>query len=143
MASTPGKVSAGTTTHVKDPKVQFILTGFKQDAEVRVFVFEDTGREKSGILYTVRADLAVARRYGIPTQELPLLCRGLLERLGRCDEHQAVNYTEDEMSLHATNCKNARREALLKKKSKFRPPSVINRIGWRAPQPGRLLAVPE
>ena len=143
MASTPLKVAGSTASHVKDPKVQFIFTGFRQDAGVRVFAFEDTGKEKTGIVYSVRADLGIARRYGIATQELPLLCRGVLERLGKTDDHQVLNYTEDEMCLHASNCKNARLESLLRKKSKFRPPSAINRIGWRAPRPGETQGASE
>ena len=40
------------------------------------------------------------------------------------------------MSLYASHCKSARREALLKKKSKFKGPTVVSRIGWRTAQPG-------
>ena len=139
MASTPLKVTeakttAGSLAHVKDPKVQFIFTGFKQDEGVRVFLYEDTGREHVGFRYAVRVDLGLARRYGIQTQELPLMCRGMLERREREELRDVVSFTEEEMSLHASNLRNLRRAALLKKKSRFKPPSVINRIGWRAPQ---------
>lgn len=139
MSSTPLKVTearatTGLLAHMKDPKVQFIFTGFTQDAEVRVFAYEDTGRDRIGLRYSVRVDLTLARRYGIQPQELPLMCRGMLERCDRSVLGDVISFTEQEMNQHASNLKSLRRAALLKKKSRFKPPSVINRIGWRAPQ---------
>lgn len=118
--------------------MQFILTGFTQDTGFRVFAFESTAGDHTRTEYTVRADLALTRRYGIPIQELPLLCRGLLERRGEGEQPCAMTFTEDEMRLHADTCAEARRAALLKRKAPRRPtPSRQNPVGWRAPQPHR------
>ena len=60
--------------------MQFILTGFTQDLAFRVFAFERMGLDRVRTKYVVKADLSLSRRYGIPLQELPLLCRNLLSR---------------------------------------------------------------
>jgi hypothetical protein len=82
--------------------MQFIFTGFTQDMGFRVFAFEGVGLGRIRIKYTVRADLALLLRYRIPMQELPLLCRRLLERRNENGEEKgAVTFTEDEMRLYA------------------------------------------
>ena len=60
--------------------MQFVLTGFTPDTGFRVFNFEGIAEDRSRIGFTVRTDLALTRKYGIQMQDLPLLCRGLLER---------------------------------------------------------------
>lgn len=118
--------------------MQFILTGFTQDTGFRVFAFESTATDRKRTEYTVRADLALTRRYGIQIQELPLLCRALLERRGEDDQPCAMTFTEDEMRMHANTCAEARHAALLKRKAPRRPaPNRQGAIGWRAPQPQR------
>src|ERR1700674_5358916 len=84
---------------VRSAKMQFILTGFTQDTGFRVFAFERVGEDRTK--YTVRADLALVLRYGIRLQELPLLCRSLLERRDNGEETSALTFTEDEMCLYA------------------------------------------
>ena len=81
--------------------MHFILTGFTQDMGFRVFAFERRGEDRIRTKYTVRADLALILRYGIRLQELPLLCRGLLERRENGEEAGALTFTEDEMCLYA------------------------------------------
>jgi len=81
--------------------MQFILTGFTQDMGFRVFAFERMGEDRIRTKYTVRADLALILRYGIRLQELPLLCRGLLERRENGEEASTLTFTEDEMCLYA------------------------------------------
>jgi hypothetical protein len=57
-------------------QMQFTLTGFTQDAGCRVFAYEGVGDDRVRIRFTVRADLALSRKYGIRLQELPLMCVG-------------------------------------------------------------------
>jgi hypothetical protein len=81
--------------------MQFIFTGFTQDMGFRVFAFEGVGLDRVRTNHTVRADLALLLRYGIPMQELPLLCRRLLERQNDSGgERGAVTFTEDEMRIY-------------------------------------------
>lgn len=114
--------------------MQFVLTGFIQDGGFRVFAFERMGEDRKWTKYAVRADLVLIRRYGIRVQELPLLCRGLLERRDG-EETRAFTFTEDEMCLHAKDSEAARLAAALRKKTPRRPPSENVGAAWRAPQP--------
>jgi hypothetical protein len=114
--------------------MQFTLIGFKQDTGFRVFAFEGTAADRTRNEYTVRADLALTRKYGIRVQELPLLCRGLLERSGEGEQASTLTFTEEEMCLHARTCTAARDAAAQKRKSTRRPPTNQTGSGWRAPQ---------
>jgi len=84
--------------------MQYVLSGFSHEMGFRVFSFEGVGKDHARTEYNVKADLAAIRRYGIRVQELPLLCRAILERRGEDDERRTFTYTEAEMSLHANVC---------------------------------------
>jgi hypothetical protein len=114
--------------------VQFSLMGFTQDTGFRVFAFEGIAADRTKLEYTVRADLALSRQYGIRMQELPLLCRGLLERNVEGEQNFAVTFSEDEMRLHARTCAEARLAAIHKKKPVRRSPTAQIGSGWRVPQ---------
>jgi hypothetical protein len=118
----------------RSTKINFILAGFTQDQGCRVFAFEGIGADHTRTAFTVRADLAMSRRYGIRIQELPLLCRGLLDRRDGEDPSRTVVYTEAEMSANATERAVAREEAARKRKQQPRRPSAET-LGeaWRAP----------
>jgi hypothetical protein len=113
---------------------QFILAGFIQDAGFRVFSFEGQAADRSRTKYTVRTDLDLVRKYGIRVQELPLLCRGLLERIDETDQERTWTFTEEEMRRHAAGCASVR-DAAQRKKSARKPAPTSNGAGWRAPQP--------
>ena len=83
--------------------MQFSLIGFRQDTGFRVFTFEGTAADRTRTAYTVRADLALTRKHGIRVQELPLLCRGVLERAGEGEQKSAAIFTEEEMRLQLAN----------------------------------------
>jgi hypothetical protein len=114
--------------------MQFILVGFTQEMESRVFTFEGVTSDWTRSEYTVRIDLALARRYGIRLQELPLLCRELLDRYGDGEERRAYSYAEEDMRVYADGCA-AARDAAARKRKPTRKPSG-NQIGaaWRLPQ---------
>ena len=127
--------------------MQFILTGFTQDTGYRVFAFEGVVVGQIRTVFTVRADLALSRRYGIPMQELPLLCRSLLDRQdegaqnpdesGENDaiKKHALTFSEEEMRACADKRAADRALAALKRKAPRRP--VVENAGaaWRGPQP--------
>jgi hypothetical protein len=123
------KVSSGRSV-----KMQFVLTGFTQDLGCRVFAFEGIAADRMRTAFTVRADLAMTRRYGIQIQELPLLCRSLLERRDEASETQALTFTEDEMRTCATARAAAKDEAAHRRKPPRRPSPEGLGAAWRAPQ---------
>lgn len=110
--------------------MRFILTGFTQDLGFRVFAFERIEENRTRTACTVRADLAMSRRYGIQMQELPLLCRSLLERRDQMDGVHALTFTEDEMR-RCTMERTAARETAALAKKKRKPPVGNNGGGWR------------
>lgn len=81
--------------------MQISLTGFSQDMGFRVFAFECVGEDKVRASFQVRADLLLARKYGIPMQELPLLCRRILERRQVGDQQRMYTFTEADMCVQA------------------------------------------
>jgi hypothetical protein len=110
--------------------MQYILTGFTHDMGFRVFAFEGIGEDRGRTDYKVRADLALIRRYGIRVQELPLLCRGILERRNEGEGQRTFTYTEADMRLNADLC--ASRTAVAQKKKA--PPSENVGAAWRGSQ---------
>lgn len=102
--------------------MQFILMGFDQDAGVRQYAFRGiAGGARAD--FTVGVELALIPSYGIRIQELPLLCRGLLERRVEGEEQRTLTFTEKEMRIYADNCATAREAAAEKKRSARRPPA--------------------
>ena len=95
-------------------KTQFFLTGYTQAAGIRIYAFQ--GRvDTSRMDYTVEVDLALIPGYGIRIQDLPLLCRELLQQQARPDEIRAI-FTEQRMRDHAEKLAAARQQAEHKKK---------------------------
>jgi hypothetical protein len=103
-------------------KVQFVLTGFTQDMGFRVFAFKSAAVDRQPTEYTVRADMALARRHGIPIQDLSILCRGLLERQGDLLQACAITFGDEEMGLHARRLADARIALMAKRKPVNRRP---------------------
>ncbi len=98
--------------------MQFILTGFTHDLGYRVFAFDRLAEDRTRTQCTVRADLALIRRYGIQIQDLPLLCRGLLDRSDERPEMPSLTFTEQEMRICADERAAARELAAGKRKSR-------------------------
>jgi hypothetical protein len=112
-------------------QMQFTLTGFTQETGSRVFAYEGVGEDRVRIRYTVRADLALSRKYGIRLQELPLMCLGILERMNSPEElagadpstsQKSVTFTEEAMIRYADEIVAAREAAALKRSSTRKQP---------------------
>jgi hypothetical protein len=116
----------------KGMKMQYILTGFTHDVGFRVFAFECIGEDRVRTPFVVRADLALIRKYGIRMQELPLLCRRILEQRDGNDTERTFTYTEAAMSLRANV--SAAEAAAQKRKPPRRPPTENSGAAWRGPQ---------
>lgn len=104
--------------------MQFILKGFSQVMEFRIFAFDGIAADRTRMAFTVRTDTALTQRYGIRLQELPLLCRELLERRGGVEEKRAFTYTEEDMCVYTNDCAAARARAALKRRAPRRPVPV-------------------
>jgi hypothetical protein len=113
--------------------MQYILKGFTQDTGFRVFAFEGIAVDRTRTAFTVKADLALSRRYGIRMQELPLLCRSVLDRRDDSGETRALTFGEEEMC--ACEKDRAAATAAHKRKPPRQPSSQNAGAAWRSPQP--------
>jgi hypothetical protein len=111
--------------------MQYILSGFTHEVGFRVFAFEAIGEDRVRTVYSVKADLALVRKYGIRMQELPLLCRAILEQRDTTNSQRMFTYTEAAMSLRANT---TAAEAAHKRKPPRRPPRENMGAAWRAPR---------
>jgi hypothetical protein len=116
---------------VERQKMQYVLNGFSQAQGFRVFTFERVAADRTRTLFTVKTDVALTQHYGIRLQELPLLCRALLEQHDAGDTRRAFTYTEEDMCRHA-NCASAKAEEARQKRDR-RPPPVKAPSVWRFP----------
>jgi hypothetical protein len=112
--------------------MQYILTGFTHDKGFRVFDFEGIGDDRVRTGYKVRADLALIHRYGIRVQELPLLCRGILEGRDEDEQQQTFTYTESDMRRNA-ELGALRAADSQKRRARRKPPGANVGIAWRGP----------
>ncbi|WP_321474199.1 hypothetical protein [uncultured Paludibaculum sp.] len=112
--------------------MQFVLTGFNEVQGSRVFAFEGVAADRSRTPYTVTTNLAMSRQYGIRLQELPLLCRSVLEQGYEATEDHAFHYAEADMSRYA-ECAAARLDAAHRRKAPRRPLTDHAGEAWRNP----------
>jgi hypothetical protein len=112
--------------------VEFVLAGFRQFDTVRQYYFDAVGENRTRKRVAVGADLDLVRRYRIPMQELPLLCRRLLDAHAKAEsimftERDIVQYVKERAA--AADASQERRRA--------RRPPVSSRVGqaWRGTPP--------
>ncbi len=112
-------------------KTQFVLKGFRQVVDFRDFTFERIEADRTRSTFTVRADLALARRHQIPLQELPLLCRAVLDRLQAGGAPGPLVFAEADMRDYAAGV--AERAAAAKARRPARRPRPTEAVGagWR------------
>jgi hypothetical protein len=120
---------------VKSADLQFVLEGLTHDAESRIFAFTGIAHDRTRTEFTVRVDLSHIRKYGIRIQELPLLCRELLQNRVDLDA-RALVFTEGEMRFYEDQCVALRLVAAEKRKAPKRQPVQNAASGWMARQPG-------
>jgi hypothetical protein len=101
--------------------MRYVLTGFTHSTGFRVFAFDGVTEHWVRTSYSVRADLALSRKHGIHMQELPLLCRAVLDRRSEGDDQRAFTFTEDDMTIHS-NAMSAAAES--RKKKPWRKPAA-------------------
>ena len=129
------------TNTASNTKIQYILKGFTEATGFRVFAFEAVAPDRTRTAFTVRTDLALTRKYRIRLQELPLLCRAVLERSHEGEEATvAFTYTEDDMCLFAESAAARAEAAKLKKPGKAMNANPA--VDWRPAPPQPSTAEP-
>jgi hypothetical protein len=84
--------------------MEFLLAGFTEGKGIRHFRFECLAPDRTRRTVVVHADTALARKHEIRIQELPLLCRRLLQSVDAGDVTDAMTFTEDHMILVQSAC---------------------------------------
>jgi hypothetical protein len=79
----------------------FTMVGFKQEGSIRHFNFERLNDDRTKSDFTVDADTSLTRKYGITLQDLPLLCRRVLEETVSPTPAAVLTFGEDRMQAHA------------------------------------------
>lgn len=107
----------------REKGTDFMLTGFHQLQGIRYYVYQGQHGDGSSSEFTVDADVTLLRKHGIALQELPLLCRRLLEQQNPQASLKAVTFTEDLMKEQADQRAALKQAAQEKKKTyrRFRP----------------------
>ena len=100
--------------------MEFMMTGFRHKDGIRRLLFTGTlaGRSRE---FSVDTDTALLRRYGIALQELPLLCRRLLEKNALGQDVDVLTFSEDLMREHAEQRAATQRVAEERRKNHRRP----------------------
>ena len=78
-------------------------------------------------------DLALIPGYGIRIQDLPLLCRELLQQRVEPDEVSALTFTEQDMRSLAERRATEREKAEQRKKPARHPANANPGASWRNP----------
>ena len=91
--------------------MEYVLTGIEHSGNIRLYAFTEVEHDvrRSGL--SVAVDIDVVRKYGIPIQELPLLCRLFLEDQRGTGSESSLTYDEAEMVKYATRRADAARVA--------------------------------
>ena len=103
--------------------MEFVLTGFRQESNVRRFAFQRVAGDHSRTEFTVSADMSLLVKHKIPLQELPLLCRALLEDQQQAGPGKAVTFTETDMLVYV-NRRSAAKDEADRKRAQHRSPFV-------------------
>lgn len=118
--------------------VEFVLTGFSQENNIRRYTFQalPAGNARpSGNptkRWTVSADLSLMRKHKIPLQELPLLCKRVVEAQGEnAQPDDSLAFTERDMLGYANDRSAAELAAELKKRARRMPSSSRVGMAWR------------
>jgi len=108
--------------------MKFVLAGFRQFDNIRRYYFAVTEEGRLRKRVAVSADLNLIHRHGVPLQELPLLCRRLLEASAT---GEAAMFTESDM-VHYVNERTAAETAATDRRRRHHPPSSVHAgDAWR------------
>jgi len=89
--------------------MEYLLTGYRQATSIRVFTFDGVAADRSRTEFTVSVDTGLIGRYAIGLQELPLLCRQLLELRATARGSQSFTFAESDMARLAAERAEAHR----------------------------------
>jgi hypothetical protein len=111
--------------------MEVLLVQFYEANGTRMFVFHCVGAGRSRTTVRVSADVTLARKYDIRLQELPLLCRRLLDTIPEEGLQSSFTLTEAHMVAIQAAARNVPER---KPHKRPRPSSAVGQA-WRSTQP--------
>ena len=111
---------------------RFRYMGFMEARGARIFNFQTSPSEGAKCNIAVTSDLALVRLYNMALQELPLLCRLVLEE--QAGTVKSCNLSEDQIKTHSGRV--AERDEQTKRKGSTRRPQTVQGpvdTGWKIP----------
>ena len=102
--------------------IQF--SGFQDVAGIRRFSFDLIAADRTRSRAIVSADMSLARKYDIRLQELPLLCRRLLDEPQQSITHDPIALTEQHMAAIRASVQTGT------EKKRRKAPGVSPNTGW-------------
>ena len=112
------------------PALEFVFTGFRQESDIRRYTFHIIAADRTKTAVTVGADLSLIRKHRIPLQELPLLCRRLLENQTGTSKAPLM-FTEKDMLGYVSQRVAAEQVAEMKRRAHRTPVSSRAGQAWR------------
>lgn len=98
----------------------YVLLGSQTRANVREYTFQGTTSSQRHVTFIVHVDLKAALKHRIPVQEIPLLCRRLLEEKPVADQESEVSFTEERMADYARDQATKRNTTPSNRRAAFR-----------------------
>ena len=117
--------------------MEYVLTGFEQNQNIRLFAFDGIDDVYVRTRFTVGVDISLIRKYAISLQELPLLCRDLLEGQAAASPDRKFTYSEADMVGFTNRRAAAQQAAAEERKVHRKPPSSRVSEAWRHSPPFR------
>lgn len=82
--------------------MEYILISVEQSENIRLYAFTEIDTALHRAPMSVAVDISLLRKYAIPLQELPLLCRHYIQERRDAGSDSHLTYGEPEMMLYAT-----------------------------------------
>lgn len=119
----------------KQFRMSFVFRGFQQTNGQRTYTYDGVAADRSRSEFTVLVELAMLRRHKISLQELPLLCRAVLDSEAALPcEQRSYAFGEVQMSVQDAHVA-AKAEAAQKRRKAApkRPPAHNPEHVWSQP----------
>ena len=78
--------------------MKVFLLGFVQQLQTRLFTFKCVADDRSTTQVAIGVDMSLARKYSIPLQDLPAICKRLAETSAANEPAHSDSVSEAEMS---------------------------------------------
>lgn len=121
-------------TDEKPFRMSFVFRGFQQTNGQRTYTYDGVAADRSRSEFTVLVELAMLRRHKISLQELPLLCRAVLDSEAALPcEQRSYAFGEVQMCVQDAYAAAKAEAAQKRRKAPKRAPAHNPEHAWSQP----------